>query len=471
MLFKLALALHMSLRFAEANEMYQRAFDFWTPPRARRAPERDPADRDELPARTTPTRVRRSRGRTSSCACSCSTGSSRPGPSARSCPRSPSAGRSRTTGCATCSTCARGCGGRDGEPLTAHDVEFGIKRVLNPDAPGSSVAIYFVLENGQDYYLRRNDGRRRDRRAGARRPDGRVPAGRAGPVLHERDEPSGRRAAAAARDRARRRRVDGDRVAGRERRVPDRLDARDDRLVLERRDGRTRGPARATSRGVEFVRSDVADAVEPYARDELDLVTRPVHAAARRPGPGRRRRRPPGRGGVVLGYIAFDHADPVLSNVDLRRALAHAVDRDALDAEMPDEPRGRHAAGSCRPRCRGTRPTSCRAFDPDAARACLERSGVGDVRLHDRRVRDVGAPVPRDRDVDVARRARHRRARSGRGRSSRRRTLTQAHASSRRSTSRGGCRATPIPSTSCGCCSTRTAGPTRAGSRTRRSTS
>ncbi len=45
----------------------------------------------------------------------------------------------------------------DGEPLTAHDVEFGIKRVLNPDAPGSSVAIYFVLENGQDYYLRRND--------------------------------------------------------------------------------------------------------------------------------------------------------------------------------------------------------------------------------------------------------------------------------------------------------------------------
>ncbi|TML50176.1 MAG: peptide ABC transporter substrate-binding protein, partial [Actinobacteria bacterium] len=41
----------------------------------------------------------------------------------------------------------------DGTPLTAHDVEFGIKRVLNPTSPGSSVAIYFVLENGQDYYL------------------------------------------------------------------------------------------------------------------------------------------------------------------------------------------------------------------------------------------------------------------------------------------------------------------------------
>ena len=29
---KLALAFHMSLRFAEANEMYQRAFDLWRRP-------------------------------------------------------------------------------------------------------------------------------------------------------------------------------------------------------------------------------------------------------------------------------------------------------------------------------------------------------------------------------------------------------------------------------------------------------
>ena len=45
----------------------------------------------------------------------------------------------------------------DGTPLTAGDIEFGIKRVLDPVAPGSSVAIYFVLENGQDYYLGRNE--------------------------------------------------------------------------------------------------------------------------------------------------------------------------------------------------------------------------------------------------------------------------------------------------------------------------
>ena len=45
----------------------------------------------------------------------------------------------------------------DGTPLTAGDIEFGIKRVLDPVAPGSSVAIYFVLENGQDYYLGHNE--------------------------------------------------------------------------------------------------------------------------------------------------------------------------------------------------------------------------------------------------------------------------------------------------------------------------
>ena len=99
------------------------------------------------------------------------------------------------------------------EPLTAHDVEFGIKRVLDPVTPGSSVAIYFVLENGQDYYLGHNADADRDRRPGAGRPDDRVPAGRAGPVLHERHEPARRRAAAAPRDRARGRVVDDARAA------------------------------------------------------------------------------------------------------------------------------------------------------------------------------------------------------------------------------------------------------------------
>ena len=111
-LFKLALAFHMSLRFAEANEMYQRAFDLWRRPEG-------PADRPPPPSvwgrassPTIPTLDPRSRGRTSSSACSCSTVSSRRGRSGRSCRRSPSGGRSPTTGSGMCSICARACSGR-----------------------------------------------------------------------------------------------------------------------------------------------------------------------------------------------------------------------------------------------------------------------------------------------------------------------------------------------------------------------
>jgi peptide/nickel transport system substrate-binding protein/oligopeptide transport system substrate-binding protein len=79
-------------------------------------------------------------------------------------------------------------------------------------------------------------------------------------------------------------------------------------------------------------------------------------------------------------YIAFDHSHPVLSNVDLRRALAHAVDRDALERVVPDNlvvARG----GIVPPALQGHTPDIVPAYDPDAARACLERSGVGPMRL------------------------------------------------------------------------------------------
>src|SRR4029078_11545641 len=39
-LFKLALALHTSLRLADANEAYRRAFQHWTPPDAAAGPAR-----------------------------------------------------------------------------------------------------------------------------------------------------------------------------------------------------------------------------------------------------------------------------------------------------------------------------------------------------------------------------------------------------------------------------------------------
>ena len=260
----------------------------------------------------------------------------------------------------------------DGEPLTAHDVEFGIKRVLNPDAPGSSVAIYFVLENGQDHYLRRNadadaigvralDDRTVEFRLAApapyfmsvmNRPDG-------GPQPRHAIERDGDAWTAI-----------GSQVVSGAFRIASRTD---DLLVLERRP-EYEGPRPGNAARLEFVRSDVADAIEPYARDELDLVTVrytprladlvPDVAADATPGAA-----------AWSSYIAFDHADPVLSNVELRRALAHAVDREALDAEVRREPRGRpwrdRAAGAAgaHARHRAARSTPTRRGPASSVRA------------------------------------------------------------------------------------------------------
>ena len=79
-------------------------------------------------------------------------------------------------------------------------------------------------------------------------------------------------------------------------------------------------------------------------------------------------------------YIAFDHSDPVLSNVDLRRALAHAVDREVLDAEVPANfvvARG----GIVPPALQGHTPDIVPAFDPDRGAGLPRAFGRRDVRL------------------------------------------------------------------------------------------
>jgi oligopeptide transport system substrate-binding protein len=376
-LFKLALALHMSLRFAEANDTYQRAFSFWDEP--------EPSDE---PA-TASMRVA-----TSFLPNDPDPRSAIAWPNIQFCMQLfdrlveqwpertivPSlAERWEIAGDGLRYTfhLREGLTWSDGTPLTAHDVEYGIKRVLNPDAPGSSVAIYFVLENGQDHYLRRSqdadaigvralDDRTVEFRLAApapyfmgvmNRPDG-------GPQPRHAIERDGDAWTAI-----------GSQVVSGAFRIASRTD---DLLVLERRP-EYEGPRPGNASRLEFVRSDVADAIEPYARDELDLVTVrytprladlvPDVAADATPGAA-----------AWSSYIAFDHSDPVLSNVELRRALAHAVDREALDAEVAENfvvARG----GIVPPALQGHTPDIVPAFDPDEARACLERSGVGDARL------------------------------------------------------------------------------------------
>jgi ABC-type transport system substrate-binding protein len=88
------------------------------------------------------------------------------------------------------------------------------------------------------------------------------------------------------------------------------------------------------------------------------------------------------RSDAVLGpaawsaYIRFDHAHPVAGNVDLRRALAHAIDRDAL-AEVCAANLVVATGGVVPPALQGHTPDIALRYDPDLARDHLARSGFG----------------------------------------------------------------------------------------------
>ncbi|MGZ4410580.1 MAG: ABC transporter substrate-binding protein [Gaiellaceae bacterium] len=378
-LFKLALALHASLRFAEANEAYQRAFGHWRRP-------------EQAASATATLRVG-----TSFVPNDPDPKSAIAWPNIQLCmqlfDRLVEAWPERTIvpslaerweisddGLRYVFHLRDGLRWSDGEPLSARDVEFGIKRVLDPEGPGSSAAIYFVLENGQDYCL----GRNRDAdRIGVRalddltlefrliapapyfmsvmnRPDG-------GPQPRHANERDG----AAWTD------VSGQVVSG-----PFRIAERgDDLLVLERREDYANAVRPGNVRRVELVRSSVGAALESYERGELDVVTvrytpRLADQVSQRAGSD-----------VVIGpaawtgYLAFDHSDPTAANPDFRRALAHAIDREALERALPDNLL-LASGGLVPPALQGHTPGIVPRFDPDLARELLARSGgKGSVRL------------------------------------------------------------------------------------------
>jgi ABC-type oligopeptide transport system substrate-binding subunit/class 3 adenylate cyclase len=371
-LFKLALAFHMSLRFAEANEMYQRAFDLW------RWPE-PPHDEPVATLRVGTSFLPNDPDPRSAIAW----------PNIQLCmqlfDRLVEAWPERTIvpslaerweisddGLRYVFHLREGVTWSDGEPLTAGDVEFGIKRVLNPDAPGSSVAIYFVIEHGQDHYLRKTtdpdligvralDDRTLEFRLAApapyfmsvmNRPDG-------GPQPRhaiERDGDAwtevGKQVVSGAYE-----------IAERE----------EDRLVLRRRER----PATARTGNVgtiEYLRKTVPEALEAYRRDELDAVTVRYTPKTADLVPGISKDAHLGTASWS-GFLAFRHSDPVIFNVELRRALAHAIDREALAEHVP--PNFVVANGGIvPPALQGHTPDIVPRFDPDKARAHLGRSGL-----------------------------------------------------------------------------------------------
>jgi ABC-type oligopeptide transport system substrate-binding subunit/class 3 adenylate cyclase len=370
-LFKLAVALHASLRFGEANETYQRAFRHWRPPepwpgtpsaKLRVATSYLPNDPDPKSAIAWPNiqLCMQLFGRLVEA-----------WPERTIVPSLAERWEISDDGLRYVFHLRKDLLWSDGEPLTAGDVEFGIKRVLDPASPGSSVAIYFVLENGQDYYLGRNTD---SDRIGVRALDDRTvefrlvaPAPYFMSVMNRPDSgPQPRHAIE----------KDGPDWTDPARQVvsgPFRVAERDgDHLVLARRDAHPVGrPGNVGT--VEFVHSVVGGAIEPYGRDELDMIAvrytprladlMPVEVPDARLGPA-----------GWSGYLAFDHKGPVVSNVDLRRALAHAVDRDALAATMPLN-MVVATGGVVPPALQGHTPDIALRFDPSLAADYLGRSG------------------------------------------------------------------------------------------------
>jgi oligopeptide transport system substrate-binding protein len=257
----------------------------------------------------------------------------------------------------------------DGHPLTAHDVEFGIKRVLDPGRPGASAAIYFVLENGLDYYA----GRERDHRRvgvaalGERTIEFRLeaPAPYFLSVLNRPDAgPQPRHAI--ERNGDERTRPPRQVVSG-----PFRQQEHSpDRVVLARREDYGR-PRSGNVARVEMTRLAPGEDLQPYQHGQLDLIL------------GRYAPRPHGSGpsgppdeqmGPSAGafYLAFDHRDRWTSNVHLRRALAYAIDRAALTQVVPANVVVA-TGGLVPPALQGHTPDIALPYDPELARAELAR--------------------------------------------------------------------------------------------------
>ena len=320
---------------------------------------------------TIPTLAQRSHGRTSSSACSCSTVSSRRGRSGRSCPSLAERWEISDDGLRYVFHLREGLTWSDGEPLTAHDVEFGIKRVLNPDAPGSSVAIYFVLEHGQDHYLRTTedpdligvralDDRTVEFRLAApapyfmsvmNRPDGgpqpRHAIERDGDAWTE----TGKQVVSGAFEIAERHPTGSCCVAARtptpaagqrrDRRVRPQGDPRRDRRLRPRR-------ARRGHRSLHAEDWPTWSRASPATR-----------TSAPRAGRGSSRSVTPTRGWRTSSSGG--------------RSRARSIARRS-PSTCPRTSWSRTAASCPRP-CKGTRRTSCPRFDPDAAREHLRRSG------------------------------------------------------------------------------------------------
>jgi ABC-type oligopeptide transport system substrate-binding subunit/class 3 adenylate cyclase len=368
-LFKLALALHTSLRFAEADAAYRQAFPLWSPPVSAPATQALRIGASSIPTDADP--------HSSISWTNIQLGMQlfdrlvEAWPERTIVPSLAQRWEIAPDGLRYLFHLHAGLRWSDGHPLTAHDVEFGIKRVLDPARPGASAAIYFVLENGLDYYA----GRERDhRQVGVTALDSHTlefrleaPAPYFLSVLNRPDaSPQPRH------------QIERD---GQEWTQPGRQavsgpflqqERTGERIVLVRREDYGR-PRSGNVARVEMSRLEAGQDLLPYARGDLDVILsryadRPRGSGTPDPldehmGPG---------AGTV--YVAFDHRDRFTSNLHVRRALARAIDRSAL-AQLASANAVTATGGLVPPALQGHTPDIALSYDPRLAREELARCG------------------------------------------------------------------------------------------------
>ncbi|HMI99374.1 MAG TPA: ABC transporter substrate-binding protein [Gaiellaceae bacterium] len=383
-LFKLAIALHTSLRFADANTAYQRAFEHWQPlsPGTPGATVRmagsyvprvaDPRDAGFWPDINL-----------------CMQLFDRlveAWPERTIVPSLAERWEISDDGLRYLFHLREGLRWSDGEPLTAHDVEFGVKRMLNPKRPAITAPIYFVLENGEDYYLGRNDDADR---IGVRALDDRTVEFRlVAPTpyfMNLVNRPDGGPQPRHAIER------DGDAWSEPDKQVVSgpfrQLERSNERLVLVRNDAYT-GIHTGNVERVELTAATADEALEPLDRGEVDLVRvmytprTSDHVRSREGGSGPL---------TWTAYLAFNHSHPVVGNVDLRRALASAVARSQLEPLMPANLEVA-TGGLVPPALQGHTPDIVLPFDANTCRDLFGQAGV-DASGLEIAAQDVWAPL------------------------------------------------------------------------------
>ncbi len=149
----------------------------------------------------------------------------------------------------------------------------------------------------------------------------------------------------------------------------------DELLVLERRPEYANVARTGNVRRAAMQRRGVEESLEPLARGDLEMISVRYTPRMADQVP------PTDVGSAVIGpaawtsYLAFDHSNATTANVDFRRALAHAIDREAL-AERVAGNMLVATGGLVPPALQGHTPDIVPRYDPELARELLARSGA-----------------------------------------------------------------------------------------------